>query len=339
MVRHPSRTIIISDTHLGRPKGTAGTPEELRPLWSGADRLIINGDVSELSDPRYRARAARMVCRLQDLCDADGVELVLLSGNHDPLMTDVRELDLAGGQVHLTHGDVLHPAISPWSTHAEELAYWNRRALAMLGRQARRRSSGRLAAAQFAAARVAGVEGAATGELAETLDDPRSRRARTLARGRALALTLWGWQTTPRRAAEYLLEHRPHARFFVFGHLHRAGIWEFDGHVLINTGSYGAPCRPRAVVLEDGELRVHPVVLAPHGHSLAARPTARFRLEPGSVAAVPPIATTNPGDALTGRTGGVHPASLEPDAVGRAALAATSDASAAAMAPAARPAA
>jgi predicted phosphodiesterase len=277
-VRDVGRTIILSDTHLGRPRDTAGTPEELRPLWSGANRLIINGDVAELTDPRYRARAARMVCRLQDLCDADGVELIMLSGNHDPLLTDVRELDLAGGRVHLTHGDVLHPSISPWTTHADELAYWNRRALSMLGRRTRQKSSARLAAAQFAAARVAAAEGAATGEAADVLDDGRSRRARTVARGRALALALWSWQTTPRRAAAYLLEHRPQARFFVFGHLHRAGVWEFDGRVLINTGAYGAPVRPRAVVLEDGEVRVHPVILAAHGHSLSARPSTAYPL-------------------------------------------------------------
>ncbi|MFK7961277.1 MAG: metallophosphoesterase family protein [Phycisphaerales bacterium] len=286
----PGRTIIISDTHLGRSRGSAGTPEQLRPLWAGANRLIVNGDLAELGDPHARARAARMVCRLQDLCDADGVELLVISGNHDPLLTDVRDMDLCDGSIYLTHGDVLHPAISPWTTHAAELEHWNRRALAMLSKQAKAGAKSdaesRLAAAQHAAHAVAISHADDADERARTrradAPDERSpsRRQRLTRQARTAAVAMWSWHTLPRRAAEFMIEFRPQARFFVFGHMHRQGIWRFGERVVINTGSYGLPGKPRAVVLKGDRLAVHAIQRTNDGHSLSARAIAEFPIRP-----------------------------------------------------------
>ena len=60
------RIVIISDTHMGRPNAPVASPDQLRPLWRDASRLIVNGDLAEINDARYRANAARQVCRLQD---------------------------------------------------------------------------------------------------------------------------------------------------------------------------------------------------------------------------------------------------------------------------------
>ena len=59
------RTVILSDLHLGRAKAAARSAEALRPLWSGATRLVLNGDIAEVHDPRVWATAAREV--LQDI--------------------------------------------------------------------------------------------------------------------------------------------------------------------------------------------------------------------------------------------------------------------------------
>jgi hypothetical protein len=120
-----------------------------------------------------------------------------------------------------------------------------------------------------------------------------SPAARTVAAGRTLAVTLWSWHTMPRRAAEYLIEHRPDARFLVFGHLHRPGVWRFGERVLVNTGGYGSPARPRAVVLEGDTLSVHAVIRTAHGHSLSARPAARFPVTPRPAATPPPAAAAS----------------------------------------------
>ena len=126
------RTVIVSDTHLGRPHGSVGSADAMRPLWQGVDRLIINGDAAEVHHPIHRAAAARQILRLVDLCDADGVTLTLLSGNHDPYLSETRHLSLAGGAVFVTHGDVLHPSIVPWSPAAPVIRQAHREARAVL---------------------------------------------------------------------------------------------------------------------------------------------------------------------------------------------------------------
>ena len=144
------RTGIISDTHLGVPGHGARSAEALRPIWQGADKIIMNGDVAELAHPKWRTAAAYAVMQIQELCERDGVELVLLSGNHDALIDDRRFLWLCNGQVFVTHGDLLHPAISPWSSYAPQLQAVHERALATLAGGEKLDLSAKLAAVQHA---------------------------------------------------------------------------------------------------------------------------------------------------------------------------------------------
>ena len=282
------RIVIISDTHMGRPNAPVASPDQLRPLWRDASRLIVNGDLAEINDVRYRANAARQVCRLQDLCDSDGVDLTLISGNHDPLLTDQRFVTLMDGQLYATHGDVLHPSISPWSTHAEELAHFNRRALAMLRSPARASEIGRLAASQYASFASWDDRHAAPedNESAEATEPPAAPSAAEKGRrlvdlARRAAVTLWCWHTLPRRAAQFMLEYAPESRFFIFGHIHRAGIWTLKERVIINTGCYGFPSRPRAVVIEDDQVSVVPVQQSSDGSwCMANRPLQSWSIAP-----------------------------------------------------------
>jgi predicted phosphodiesterase len=269
------RIIIISDTHLGT-RG-APTPEALRPLWAGADELIVNGDLAQLHDPACRTVAARQVMRLQDLCEADGVTLTVLSGNHDPQLTDVRHLVLRDGLIFITHGDVLHPAISPWNGTDTPLHALNEEALAALDRPQRSALPGQLAAAQHAA------------HL--NWDEPADAEgrpglpARLREKARKAAATLWYWRTLPRRAAAFARRYAPDARFFIFGHIHRAGIWRFGDLTVINTGCWHFPFRPLVVRIERGRLSVWPVRWAGAGAcGLRARPLAQYTLPAASPA-------------------------------------------------------
>ncbi len=272
MERNDRRIVIISDTHLGRPGVSAKSPDALRPLWAEADELIVNGDLAELHDPKYRVRAARHVLRLQDICAADGVELTLLSGNHDPFLTDQRHLSLCGGQVFVTHGDALHPAISPWTGSAAELRKFNEKALSMLTEEERAGFIEQFAAAQHASH-------VKWDKAANEPSRRASRPKRLVEMTRKIASTLWYWHTLPRRAAEFARQHAPEARFFIFGHIHRAGIWTINDIEIINTGCYGFPIKPRAVVIHRGRLKVWPVILAEGGdYSLGNRPLAEFIL-------------------------------------------------------------
>ncbi len=247
------RIVILSDTHLGKPRGGAGSALALRPLWQGADRLIINGDVAEIHDATLRTEAARQVMQIEQMCEADGVELTLISGNHDPLLTDLRSVELNNGEVYLTHGDALHPAISPWTDHRDRLRFLNQRTHDALSPREAGSTEGHLAAAQYASHFT-------WDEMAKDHHQPLSRWQWMMQKAMQVMRVIWYWQTLPRAASRFAKQHAPDSRFFVFGHIHRTGIWRKAGRVVINTGAYGFPFRPRAVVIENGELAVWPVI-------------------------------------------------------------------------------
>jgi predicted phosphodiesterase len=238
----PGSTLILSDLHLGRPRLSAPSADALRPLWQGCAKMIINGDVAEVHHPTHWSVAARQTLRLHDLCEEDGVELVLLSGNHDPYLTDVRHLDLADERVFITHGDVLHPAIAPWSPRAGIMREAHDRAIAAIPPEERDRLETRLKVSQYASH----VEWS---EMAH--EAAKSTVPQMLLRPWSLLAVLWYWHRFPNLAAEFLAEHAPRAKVGVFGHTHRPGIWEIGGRVILNTGAFGFPGKPRGVMILD----------------------------------------------------------------------------------------
>jgi len=283
------RTVILSDTHLSGNGQGAGCADALRPLWQDADELIINGDLAELSDPKWRVHAARQVMRLQDLCEEDGVRLTMLSGNHDPLLTDRRFLRLCHGEVFLTHGDMLHPAISPWTSHARQLRELHDDALKTLELVDR----AQLDQQAMAAAHASNLK---WDHLAEHRAPERGFVMNKLDHARKVAKVLWFWHRLPKLAARFAQRYAPDARFFVFGHIHRAGIWRFGHQTIINTGSYHCPRNPHAVVIQDQALAVHRVRFdATNGHTLTARP--RFTAELTHEQQAPPDERTTQDEA------------------------------------------
>ncbi|MEL7089285.1 MAG: hypothetical protein AAGL98_12740, partial [Planctomycetota bacterium] len=117
--------------------------------------------------------------------------------------------------------------------------------------------------------------------------------ARRTATAMKVAKALVYWHTIPRRAMGFARRFAPESRFFIFGHIHRAGIWHDDkpltvgtdvivpegGRFIINTGAYQTPRNPRAVVMHGRTLEVWPVVYDLAGHRLGARPIATHTLQ------------------------------------------------------------
>ncbi|MBX2852619.1 MAG: metallophosphoesterase family protein [Phycisphaeraceae bacterium] len=267
------RTVILSDTHLAGNGQGAGSADALRPLWQGANELILNGDTAELSHPTLRASAAREVMRIQDLCEEDGVRLTFLSGNHDPLITDRRFLRLCGGEVFLTHGDMLHPSISPWTSYAKQLRELHEGALSQLELMDR----AQLDQQAMAAAHASHIK---WDHLAEHDQPKLGRLAKGVDQARKVAKVLWFWHRLPKLAAAFAARYAPESRFFIFGHIHRAGVWQFGHQTIINTGSYHCPRRPHAIVLNDQTLTMHRVHYdAESGHRLIEQPRFTATLE------------------------------------------------------------
>lgn len=293
--RAGGRIVILSDTHLANPGRGAHSAAALRPLWRGADEVIFNGDVAEVSDGHLRGAAARQVVELLRLAEVDGVRVTLISGNHDPLITDRRYLRLAQREVFLTHGDILHPAISPWTDHGKHMARLHADAVMSLDPGRARDMDAQLAACKHASATQwdefvtrPHKPGAVARWVPRRVQRPLLEKA---ALARKLVKAAYYWQTIPRRAMGFARRFAPESRFFVFGHIHRAGIWTDRGagpdgqdRYIINTGAYQSPRNPRAVVIEDGRLEVWPVVFDPSGHGFGDRPLASYTMEHQAVA-------------------------------------------------------
>lgn len=266
------RIVILSDLHLGRRHCAARSADALRPLWDGAAHLIVNGDVAEVHHPRHWTVAARATLRLFDLCESDGVELTLLSGNHDPFITDLRHLHLAGELVFVTHGDVMHPAISPWSPASARMRAAHEAALAALEPEQRDKLESRLSATQHAAY-------AEWNDLQKLADEARHSTVMGMfIRPWALVQVIAYWRAFPHLAAEFTARHAPKARFIVLGHTHRPGVWRIGDRIIINTGSFGFPGTARAVIIEDEALSVWRIRFRRCAYRLAARPHCVFPL-------------------------------------------------------------
>lgn len=263
--------MILSDTHLGPPGRGARSAAALRPLWQGATEVIFNGDIAEVHDPQWRGEAARQVMRIQEYCEVDDVRFTMLAGNHDPLITDRRFLRLCRGEVFLTHGDLLHPAVSPWIKERALMKALHDDALAALDPAMRDVIDARAAALQIAELRKWDWQ-AAHGD--ERL--PKWRRMLDLAI--KTTRVMYYWQTLPRTAAQFAHEHVPDCRFFIFGHIHRAGIWHNRDKIIINTGSYDLPSRPHGVIIEGNTLQVKRIHGSPSGYYFANKPRAVYEL-------------------------------------------------------------
>ncbi|MEM7625259.1 MAG: metallophosphoesterase [Planctomycetota bacterium] len=275
------RIVILSDAHMTKRGGGAGSAEALRPLWRGASRVVFNGDTVETRDEPGREASAQRVAKLRALAAEDGVEITFVAGNHDPLVSDLDWVHLAGNAVLATHGDLLHPATSPWTDPDNQFEPQYRAACAEL-----RETPGCADAQEKAeAAKRAAVRRWREQRWGRFQRASRGWWWKWKNRGRKAALVLYYWYAMPRRAMRFAEEHFPDCRFFVFGHIHRPGIWidrgrgDGSGRVILNTGSFHVPRWPRAVVIEGGEVSLWRIRFDKRrGHRLASRPMRRFRL-------------------------------------------------------------
>lgn len=298
MTSPTSSTLILSDLHLGRPGHGAGSADAVRPLWQGCSHLILNGDIAEIHHPVHRAGAAREMFTLIEYCDQDGVDVMLLSGNHDPFISDHRALELADGEIFITHGDVFHPAVAPWSPNAQHIRRANDLANRVLQPEIACNLERRLRASQHASA-------------AEWEEMDRqaghSTVASLLLRPWAVVQVLLYWHRFPKIVARFADEHNLAATYIITGHTHREGTWNVGERVIINTGSFGFPGHPRAVLIKERVLSVFAIEMndkpgSTSHYQLAQEPQDSFplsRAQAASPAAAHPPATPTRDD--TGR--------------------------------------
>jgi len=234
---------ILSDIHFGEPASRVRSLAALRPLFAGADRVVFNGDSLETQyGPSRRMEHLRR--HFQEFVRGEAPPIVLLTGNHDADISAIHHLDLLGGLVFVTHGEILFDDLVPWSSQRPQIRALYRDQVAALPAAERELFEARLGACKRACAQLRLPQDAPPLK-------PWGRAVHTARKfwppWRALAMVR-AWRELPRRAATYVRRHRPRARFAVVGHTHLPGVWFCQDVVVINTGSF---CPPFASYVVD----------------------------------------------------------------------------------------
>ena len=123
---------ILSDLHYGDRSSRVRSLAALRPLFAGADRVVFNGDSLETRAGRSANRTEQHRQRFLDFVHHEVPRGVLLTGNHDADISDLHHLDLLGGIVFVTHGEILFEDLVPWSAEQPQIGELYRQELAAL---------------------------------------------------------------------------------------------------------------------------------------------------------------------------------------------------------------
>lgn len=225
--------LILSDLHLGHHASRVEGASQFRPLLEGMGTVVLNGDTFQELALDLRPRSEVLFGELKGLCRELGVEMVMLSGNHDPGWPGKGWVEMAEGRIVVTHGDSVFWTGSPWSRERFEREerledLWSEH------HEAECDTGERLKLAR---------------EIALELRPGRFRKGRSLLRRVVDALSpprraweiLKVWLFQVQAVSRFAERYFPEAEVLVIGHFHYSGVWVRDGRLIINTGTYVSP--------------------------------------------------------------------------------------------------
>ncbi|MBC2604830.1 metallophosphoesterase family protein [Pelagicoccus albus] len=254
----PSRIRIVSDIHLGHKASVIDELPALRPLAEGVDWLIFNGDTLELKYGDMDVDHYDPAKKKQEFVDESsrwGCRVSLITGNHDPEISELHSLSVLEGKIFITHGDGLFRDIAPWSSNIKNLKRFSEN-----------------------------IDPEATGTTAEELHEylEKHKQATLLAHkhDKKYNPTLWGkmkiflhqtwppttpfriiksWMEVPSRALSLARRFDLDPQFIVVGHTHNPGIWRRGKTTVINLGSYFPWPGARCIDIEEDSLTVRKI--------------------------------------------------------------------------------
>lgn len=242
---------FISDLHLAHKRSTAPSPEALLGLMEGIGMLVLCGDTAETRATCIeRERSMELREELRRLCAQRGIQLIELAGNHDPDIEPMM-VRLWGGSVVAMHGHAILKEISPWS----------REYMAAAGR-VQQMIQAHPEADHDLTARLELTRSIAQ-ELSQRVPPPTGRQAKRhlLAElyhcfwppARPLSIVR-SWLTCGPRAERWVKRYLPQTRYFIIGHFHRSGRWQYGPRTIFNTSAWFEHAHPCAVDMRNGEL-------------------------------------------------------------------------------------
>jgi len=239
-----SKILILSDIHFCKNGSSVQSYESIRSLWVGFDTLILNGDTAETLSSTLADPSIQLTESLVDAATEDGLQVILLGGNHDPDISNCDHVYLLNEKILVFHGHVAFQGVAPWSwrsPHIQQL------------RKDHIRSRGDGFMAQLEAVRAASS----------------SVRMKVFEKNRpsyfgllmfaipSMFQVLRGWVVFPSLISDWVNAYSPQSSVIITGHTHRPGIWKRGNKTIINTGCFGLrgfPARPKAVVVEGQQI-------------------------------------------------------------------------------------
>lgn len=238
---------IVSDLHLGNPNSLLKNVDALAPVIEGARTMVFNGDTREDRIMTVRGQAEKSYGRLVELCNTLGAAPVFLCGNHDPEISPHQYLDLCGGRVFITHGDLLFPSVTPWSREIDGIRDDIERINEAYGAAAE-------TSLDLAVQRLCEVRSRVSVELVRASGGSRIENLLVtlgeLWPPRRLLNIVSIWRQTPALARAFLRVHRPDVECMIIGHTHRRQLATNRSPFVVNTGAF-APGLGRCVVEID----------------------------------------------------------------------------------------
>lgn len=239
---------FVSDWHLGHERCEAPAPATILPrLLEGVDMLVMVGDTAETRICSWQEQAQRLRAELREQCRIRNVQLVEISGNHDP---DIEPLLIHfwDGKVVAMHGHALYKEVAPWSWE-----YLNNKekchALIATYPDCDTNLESRLELSRDMC------------QLTPPILRREGIRNRYL---RSLLHCFWPpqrpwnilrcWFTCGRRANRFANQFLPAAEVLILGHFHRSGHWRFGKRHIYNTGAWFKHATPYFVDMKDGRV-------------------------------------------------------------------------------------
>src|ERR1700693_3601558 len=244
--------LILSDLHPAHRASRIDDVSRLEPLIRPFRTAIFNGDTAELWHASDRPFGRKLTADLARFCHHVGCKAIFINGNHDPDISEVNHLDLHGGALLVTHGDILFLGVAPWSKEANQYLSAHRRILKDLGEDALGSFEHQLLATKRASLELQMWESPAHTASLHGL--------------RLLAFQFWpptrpfkiihAWWHTPSLAADLMKLFRPQAQVMLIGHTHYPGVWRRSGRIIVNTGSCLNYMNALAAIIEGERLEV-----------------------------------------------------------------------------------
>lgn len=256
------KVLILSDLHLGtRISRSTELLADIRRLAKKYDRVILNGDtLDRLETPECEPDSQRYIREAEDACQSRTGLPEILTGNHDPVISNTEYLYLPQSATLVFHGDCVADCTHPCKPSEQLLAAHLKTVWAKQGgRPTRfldlihlhRRAQGEHLRHNPIARDDAGL----LNYLVNATIPPQK-----------ILHVLQYWYRTPNRIAALAATFDKPVKHVVIGHTHRPGHWNVGGIEVFNTGSYMPMSKPFAVSIDGHHISFSPVLRMLESH-------------------------------------------------------------------------